>query len=687
MSKKYVAILMIAVFTLSTLSGCIGDTGDEDNDAIIEDYSNLQSQISDLKVNNTILENEKNNLIAENDDLNREIEQLTIDVDNIILQINNKTAIVDDLTDKLQESTDNESGLISQINQLELDITQLNQDLQILSSSLNDSISYQNQLLQEISVLEDDRLINESQMDVLTLELTTLNAKIESLHSQTTNIPNQEQIDSCPESHPPDIVFQTGFDDGTGNSIANDGLLEDGEIIQQIYECSFISGNLVTVMDINPNGDSDPKNLFPHEGNLLFTANDGSNGRELWITDGTLGGTRLVKDINPGFADSNPTDFVAMNGLVYFSAFTQAAGTELWVTDGTSEGTEMLYDAWPGISSGYVDYLINLDGTLYFAANDGLNGQEPWSSDGTSLNTAMIKDINPDFDSENNIGDGSISANSLTDVFILFDGNVYFTAYTSTYGAEPWVTDGTKENTSLFIDFYPGEESSQSLIEFTPAFIGGQNKMLFTANASLWSTDGTVQGTIELDSQGFFGYFTIYQGGFYYLTRDSLYKTDGTIAGTQIVERFYGSSSACFNPNIPNSGYAFRVNDLIATSNGLFFAADLGYNTQPRYGPSYEIVISDGTQQSLREDINSHIASSSTPSNLVCQYVSSFPYDFKLISNDDFTFKANNDRGFSGSYALVDGYIYSDQNRDTEYALLGDMLFKTENGELDFIAL
>ena len=152
-------------------------------------------------MNNTILENEKNNLIAENDDLNREIEQLTIDVDNIILQINNKTAIVDDLTDKLQESTDNESGLISQINQLELDITQLNQDLQILSSSLNDSISYQNQLLQEISVLEDDRLINESQMDVLTLELTTLNAKIESLHSQTTNIPNQEQIDSCPESH------------------------------------------------------------------------------------------------------------------------------------------------------------------------------------------------------------------------------------------------------------------------------------------------------------------------------------------------------------------------------------------------------------------------------------------------------------------------------------------------------
>ena len=684
MSKKYVAILMIAVFTLSTLSGCIGDTSDGDNDAIIEDYSNLQLQISDLKVNNTILENEKNNLVAENDNLNREIEQLTIDIDNIVLQINNKTAIVDELTDKLQESTDNESDLMSQINQLGVDITQLNQDLQILSSSFNDSLSYQNQLLQEISVLEDERLINESQIDALTLELTTVNARIESLHSQTTNIPNQEQIESCPESHAPDVIFQTGFDDGTGNSLANDGLLEDGEIIQQIYQCGFRSGDLVTVMDINPNGDSDPQNMFPHEGNLLFTANDGSNGRELWITDGTLGGTRLVKDINPGFGDSNPTDFVAMNGLVYFSAFTQAAGTELWVTDGTSEGTEILYDAWPGISSGYVDYLINLDGTLYFAANDGLNGQEPWSSDGTSLNTTMIQDINPDFDSENNIGNGSISANSLTDVFILFNGNVYFTAYTSTYGAEPWVTDGTKENTSLFIDFYPGEESSQSLIEFTPAFIGGQNKMLFTANASLWSTDGTVQGTIELDSQGFFGYFTIYQGGFYYLTRNTLYKTDGTLAGTQAVEQF--GSYNCYSPNIPRGGYMYYVNDLIATSNGLYFAANVGYNTAPQHGPFYEVVISDGTQQSLFSDVNDNPASTSIPQN-ACPQASSFPYDFNLISDDDFTFKANNNRGFTGSYAVIDGNIFSDQNRDTEYALLGDMLFKTENGELDFIAL
>ena len=32
---------------------------------------------------------------------------------------------------------------------------------------------------------------------------------------------------------------------------------------------------------------------------MYFAADDGVNGEELWVTDGTGGGTQLVKDINP----------------------------------------------------------------------------------------------------------------------------------------------------------------------------------------------------------------------------------------------------------------------------------------------------------------------------------------------------------------------------------------------------
>ena len=43
-----------------------------------------------------------------------------------------------------------------------------------------------------------------------------------------------------------------------------------------------------------------PRNLTNVNGTLFFTADDGTNGRELWKSDGTAAGTVLVKDISPG---------------------------------------------------------------------------------------------------------------------------------------------------------------------------------------------------------------------------------------------------------------------------------------------------------------------------------------------------------------------------------------------------
>ncbi len=49
---------------------------------------------------------------------------------------------------------------------------------------------------------------------------------------------------------------------------------------------------------------------------MYFAADDGSHGRELWITDGTRGGTRLVVDLLPGEESSAPAELVTVGQTV-----------------------------------------------------------------------------------------------------------------------------------------------------------------------------------------------------------------------------------------------------------------------------------------------------------------------------------------------------------------------------------
>ncbi len=106
-------------------------------------------------------------------------------------------------------------------------------------------------------------------------------------------------------------------------------------------------------------------------------------------------------------------------------------------------------------------------------------------SDGTAEGTKTIKES---------------SIDELPWGLATFNGKVFLSWENADTGRELWVTDGTEENTKLFKDLIPGEESS-SPAEFT--VVGDQ--MYFRAYASdgsrkyvLWQTNGTEEGTEEV---------------------------------------------------------------------------------------------------------------------------------------------------------------------------------------------
>jgi ELWxxDGT repeat protein len=147
------------------------------------------------------------------------------------------------------------------------------------------------------------------------------------------------------------------------------------------------------VKDIDSQGGSTPADLTAVEDQLFFTAEDGVHGRELWVTDGTDDGTRMVKDISSGWEDTRFSELTAAGGLLYFVASDGQAGTELWRSDGTTAGTYRVRDIRPGDVGSEPRELTDYNALVVFTADDGQHGREVWLSDGTEEGTRLLQDI------------------------------------------------------------------------------------------------------------------------------------------------------------------------------------------------------------------------------------------------------------------------------------------------------
>ncbi len=331
---------------------------------------------------------------------------------------------------------------------------------------------------------------------------------------------------------------------------------------------------------INSHYDYDLPDFANVNGTLFFVADDGTHGTEIWKSDGTTAGTVKVADIKPG-RHSYGTNFnlTAVNGMLFFTAGDDVHGKELWKSDGTADGTMIVADINPGINDSNLYHLTNVNGTLFFSANDGAHGNELWKSDGTAAGTVIVADINPS-------GDGYYYGD-LTN----FNGTLFFNANDGIHGNELWKTDGTAAGTVMVADINPGSGSSYA------GYLTNINGTLFFAagdgehGGELWKTDGTATGTTmvaDIDpgsGSSNPGQLTYLNGTFFFAANDGvhsyeLWKSDGTAAGTVMV--------ADINPNSYSYGYSAYLSGLKNVNGTLFFSASDGAH-------SYELWKSDGT--------------------------------------------------------------------------------------------
>jgi ELWxxDGT repeat protein len=130
-------------------------------------------------------------------------------------------------------------------------------------------------------------------------------------------------------------------------------------------------------------------------GLLYFKATNGTNGEELWKSDGTPAGTVEVKDIYTGAIGSVPDDLTIWDNKLYFAANDDTHGREIWVSDGTAIGTQILKNIKPfGLSSNPSNFVV-VNNVLFFSADDGISGYEWWYTDGTAAQTNLLADVNP----------------------------------------------------------------------------------------------------------------------------------------------------------------------------------------------------------------------------------------------------------------------------------------------------
>jgi ELWxxDGT repeat protein len=391
-----------------------------------------------------------------------------------------------------------------------------------------------------------------------------------------------------------------------------------------LYALGVTDGTTAGTQAVSDNFTQNLSGFCVVDGAIYFTGSDAAAGQELWRSDGTAAGTVRVADIRPGTSGSSPSNLVAANHQLFFQADDGTTGREWWVTSpgGT---THEIANLATGAASVSVNGTAAIAGAtpdangilLFYTSNIGSAGKTIWRSDGTQVGTFAIKPMSGTVFTITPAGkqayfsqggtlwksDGTVAGTVIVQDatgyvpvvadYGLLASKVVFRGTTLNQGSELWISDGTPAGTALVKDIAPGAASANPWM-FGSNPEGG--RLFFAADANdgkgleLWASDGTTGGTAAVadvntltPSSKPWGLTKVGSGqAFYYVQQSGvnhgLWKTDGTSAGTSRIGDAYVEADPA------------KTQQVAAVGDHFFFSGQTISG-----GSGFEPFVSDGT--------------------------------------------------------------------------------------------
>ena len=329
---------------------------------------------------------------------------------------------------------------------------------------------------------------------------------------------------------------------------------DDGTDGVELWMSDGTAANTKMVADVySGNKSSSPMLLTNFNGKLLFWAQDivsaTDNAFYMYIYDPATGNTQMISKVqgyNQGDSNYGYVVVLAKKNLAFFTSdpATSGTGQEVWVTDGTGAGTKMLKDVWPGAGASALQWIVNYNDSavlwrentpIGYAGADSVNytgslDAQIWVSDGTSAGTHLLSFFDkkvatngggtntqfawakyfPELNAmlfraddgthgvELSITNGKDAAGThqLYDVnegtgdswpedWAVYHGYVCFDANSNVYGAQPSYWDPQSQSVKLMSNVYPGGWAWCRYL--TTVTVAGRDSFLYSVGANATS--------------------------------------------------------------------------------------------------------------------------------------------------------------------------------------------------------